>query len=445
MERNLNQEANVDDNYQQMRENNPERFKDQTLGCTFQPDINESEKKLARSVDDLLKWGDEKRLKLATNRLARMEENLYPFKPKIDKKSNWMSSRRKGDVSDRLIQCGIEKKKKINRLKKEYEKGMFSPRINRKSRKLASNKPTSDHLVKKDNGKTNNLDFYHAVPKGASGLNLSHRSLLRKKSRTKTAYGKENIQQEDTEEPRRFDPVPNYLSPYNRELLSTDIPLKTILKRTGKLNNGIGRKKRTTRNPEAAKSTSRIKNANKSKSRSKSRLNAQSKRDLVINPQKERKSTRKDSVPLLRKSASNWRNKKESALKRRKRKFDQKEWNQEIRKKQREKSQKKMKSLIYKDAKRASGVSKPKKDVEEGPRKVENSPEKKLRKSQKKLEAMYQSENLEIPLKKEVAKELGNSYMYQSIKLTRKKSNRHGTTSPLGTQYGKLSLFTQVK
>lgn len=44
---------------------------------------------------------------------------------------------------------------------------MFSPSIGKKSRQLAE-KIGEQTLVKQDNGKTANLDFFYAIPKDAS-------------------------------------------------------------------------------------------------------------------------------------------------------------------------------------------------------------------------------------------------------------------------------------
>jgi len=379
-----------------------------------------------------------------------------------------MVAKRKGNVSERLMKIADGKKKKLSKLQKEYEKDLFTPKISKKSRALALGK-SQEALLKKDNGKTSNIDFFEAIEKGASSRTLAKSRLLRKK-KSKRGYGKAR-DDEDREEPRNFDPVPNYLSPYNRELLSTDIPLKIIMKRTDQLNSNIGKKKwkkKTKRETGPAKEKGlkrensvisthskkksvsplrrNLSKMRKSQNRSLRALNTQKKKEMVMTPSRKKKRKSKSPIrnqqfPIVRKSTQKWKRKKnEIALERRKQQFNEKEWNEQIRKKQRKTSQKRMKSLIYKDSKKASvNLFKAPADTKI----LDQSTDQIVRKSKQKFEKILQNENFEIPVKKQLNKNLGNAYMYQSIEMTKKKSNRH--ISPKIPKNGNISLFTQIR
>jgi hypothetical protein len=61
---------------------------------------------------------------------------------------------------------------------------MFKPQISMKSRELAAGiRP--DELVKKDNGKTTNVDFWEAVPEGRGDGTLYCKSLKIKRDKAK--------------------------------------------------------------------------------------------------------------------------------------------------------------------------------------------------------------------------------------------------------------------
>lgn len=93
------------------------------------------------------------------------------FAPDIDDRSRKLAGRRKGEIHDRLIQCGKDRNKKVKNMLKAENERMFAPKISDKSRKLAEGLKDED-LTKLDNGQTNNLDFWEAVPKGAGKLTL---------------------------------------------------------------------------------------------------------------------------------------------------------------------------------------------------------------------------------------------------------------------------------
>lgn len=65
------------------------------------------------------------------------------------------------------MQSGRSRDKKLALTLKQERNQMFSPSIGKKSRQLAE-KMGEQILVKQDNGKTANLDFFYAIPKDAS-------------------------------------------------------------------------------------------------------------------------------------------------------------------------------------------------------------------------------------------------------------------------------------
>lgn len=146
---------------------NPTRA-DEEAECTFNPVTNKRGKGGNRDVDDLLRWGDQKRLKMMSKRLERYaDENSHnTFTPEIDGRSRKMAGRRNGQVEDRLLQSGLDKNKKMESKIAAENKAMFRPKISDKSRELARGKK-DQNLYKLDNGKTNNLDFWEAIPTSA--------------------------------------------------------------------------------------------------------------------------------------------------------------------------------------------------------------------------------------------------------------------------------------
>lgn len=161
-----------DKELRERRLTNPTRA-DEEAQCTFNPEINRKSNRTNRDVDDLLRWGDEKRLKMASRRMARFADDnaQNTFTPEIDGKSRKMARGRNGQVEDRLIQSGLDRNKKVESMISAENKNMFRPKISDKSRQLARGKQ-DDNLCKLDNGKTNNLDFYEAIPKSAGQATL---------------------------------------------------------------------------------------------------------------------------------------------------------------------------------------------------------------------------------------------------------------------------------
>lgn len=126
-----------------------------------------------------------------------------------------------------------------------------------------------DTLVKKDNGKTSNIDFWEAIPDNKGVNTLNTKSLMKKKNAAKkreleAAFHERKmlLQSEEEKMKKAYDPIPMYTSPYCKELLATDIPLKTIISRSKKVNS------KNMAKFKAAQASNRNKYRNGSKSKS---------------------------------------------------------------------------------------------------------------------------------------------------------------------------------
>lgn len=171
--------------------------------CSFKPKITKSANEVDRSVDDLLRWGDEKRIKLASRRLSKLQE-APSFTPEISRKSKILTKDRKGELYDRLMRCADKKNEKIEEIRREYDRKFFKPQICENSRIIAAGeKPVNLHKI--DNGRTENLDFYQAEPVGHSKSDIR----LAGKSPNKGTTGKSSKKKKPTtdQKQRRHDPM----------------------------------------------------------------------------------------------------------------------------------------------------------------------------------------------------------------------------------------------
>ena len=254
-----------------------------------------------RTVDDLIEWEAQKRTKLANERLRRMEDKYYPFQPKIDKKSEKLTKKfinREQSVEDRLLQAGEKTKEKIEQLKVDSRRGMFKPGINLNSKKLS--KMQRDALIKKENGSFLGVDYFEALSKPTEiNRGIGSQSLLSKEmkrrlaeeieagrfggqrggslerrrgsksrrlrnggrgttkkersvndlagSKTARELSKAKAFMRETADYRNLKTavkeknnaiLPSYVSPYNKEMLGSGLPLKTIIQKSIKTKNG---------------------------------------------------------------------------------------------------------------------------------------------------------------------------------------------------------------
>lgn len=185
--------------------------------CTFTPNIKKDKynSKINSSVENLIKWGEEKNLRLCRAQLKSMlpDPNEPNHSPQISERSKKIAKKlRKGDkksTEERLMKYGSEKSKRLKKLKKQLNKELFKPKIGFKSMRIVERKRNGDKefetLCKEANGKTVNLDFFYARPKSAlpkkrkslyfkENPDLSERSLIKlescekKKSRSKSPF-----------------------------------------------------------------------------------------------------------------------------------------------------------------------------------------------------------------------------------------------------------------
>jgi hypothetical protein len=86
---------------------------------------------------------------------------------------------RRGSIENRLINQTKRREEKLAKLKSDLEKGWFKPKINQESKRLLKEKGTE--YRKKDNGKTENVDFWEQVIKGGQVeglLSVKHTSKM---------------------------------------------------------------------------------------------------------------------------------------------------------------------------------------------------------------------------------------------------------------------------
>lgn len=181
-------------------------------------------------------------------RLQKQEETDCTFVPIINSRSKKLTKDRCGGVDTRLFEDASEKENKLKKLKKQASLGLFHPQISNKSRELAKGIKDNE-LTRLDNGKTQNVDFWRVEPPNVSNLtlksdfralskHLSNKSITRKSKKEMRDKDQKSPSKEPVKSPSqsRIDPIPNYLSPYNKQLMTSDVPLKTIIDRTNKVN-----------------------------------------------------------------------------------------------------------------------------------------------------------------------------------------------------------------
>lgn len=272
-----NKGKNFDEQLTDIRNADPNRYKDLMKECTFSPRINRS-RSGRRSFNDLLEWGQEKRFKQTHVRLNAMMDKQHSYSPKINPRSRKLAGNRRGPIHRRLMQAGTNRDEKINILRKSENDLMFRPAIGDRSRKLAK-KAKEIRLVKFGNGKTQNLDFYYAVPENSSKGTLIKRApggedLIDIRNLNRHIERCETYQKPQSTLPgKKSNPYPGYVSPYSKEIMTSDIPLKTILNKAAKLRESP-RKKRKQQRISRARSRSRSRSTNRrsrSARRSKSR------------------------------------------------------------------------------------------------------------------------------------------------------------------------------
>jgi hypothetical protein len=139
------------------------------------------------------------------------------------------------------MESGKSRDKKIADTLQHERNQMFSPGLSNRSRMLAE-KRSDAVLVKQNNGKSSNIDFYSVVPRD-SGKDASYKRAVSKdryasptSESLKERFESFKISQSGLPGQKK-NPNPDYVSPYTKEIVQTDIPLKTILSKADKLRN----------------------------------------------------------------------------------------------------------------------------------------------------------------------------------------------------------------
>ena len=269
---------NYDQKLKELRRMHPDRYKHALKDCTFSPNINPRSKAEDRTVDDLLSWGKDRQFKLANARLNELDLGQQTFTPEIDPNSRRLAGIRDGEVEDRLMNSGIDRAQRLKDKSRDEKLRMFHPKISDNSRKLAAGLRLTDDLRKIDNGQTINLDFWEALPPGVKNgdqlllrppKNAKIGKVRRRdadKSRSRSMNARSGAGRSKSRNARNKDFNPEYTSPYTKELLASDIPLKTIINRTGKFN----KKRAAEKRGPGGKKTARSK-AGRSRSKSRAR------------------------------------------------------------------------------------------------------------------------------------------------------------------------------
>lgn len=279
-----------DQTLRQKRELRPRNMDDEDEeSFSFEPQLVSERKEYGkrRTVDDLLQWGSEKRNKLASRRMSKLEGSTYTFKPEIDSRSKKLTNRRGGGekVEDRLMNAGIQRDNKISELQTEKEKGMFKPDINQNSKKLLKKK--GDRLKKISNGSKFNVDYFTAVPLEEIDQNGLAKSMKKRKSKSRSRLLKKKTSQKrarkkdsssrgvSMSKARNEDMLKNYVSPYQKDTLASGLPLKS------KENRQIKKKKIKNRGKKL-RYKRRLDNRSKSRKNSRSKSRASPKKTLGI-------------------------------------------------------------------------------------------------------------------------------------------------------------------
>lgn len=493
------------------RQGNPQKDENEDSECTFKPNFVSNNRNKSRSVDDLLKWGDDKLFKIANMRLGKLKGTEHTYQPNIDKNSKKMAGKRKGAVEDRLLEAGKNVSAKNDKKRESYQKKMFRPRINLNSKRILNK--MNDELFKKDNGQTENLDFYEAVPiptwntrltlgksktergtpdkpifdsrsrfqskdlKEAKEQEKLDRRLRMKQSMRKSRKSRRKGSKEGKEgsltdskkkavmDSKTVEFLDDYISPYNKRMLASGLPLKTILKKSKKANKLGKRGKNKQRGlSQRRKSMSDLSGAKKwggksrsSRSKSNSNLlnsrNSRSKRNLKKSKNKSKGGKSKSSKSKTkRKYRSHSHSEKsfkpycqnfdpkEFARERRERLFDHKQWNDEIRRRNEERSLSNVKRLIYSDLYDAKSQKRPRNySIDNSDFDRRGSFKSKSAGKRKAPLNFYHPVNQDK--KHRMRNDVGNNYMYQSIEENKGEDEVRGRYD---VDYGVRNVFNHI-
>lgn len=152
--------------------------------CTFSPSINKRSASRQRGVKDLLRWDTVKQRRIASCILEdKMKNSRGLFKPKINRRSEMIMTRRSGSTFDRLYWDG-ERKAKTARAKSVWaSEGLFHPNIDPYSRLLVQRQ--KERLRKKKIGGDGRTEYYCARSPDFGGEKKKKQSWGKKRRRKK--------------------------------------------------------------------------------------------------------------------------------------------------------------------------------------------------------------------------------------------------------------------
>lgn len=304
----------IDQEMSDRRRNNPPPDPHPFEECTFQPDLsksNSTNKHLGeRSIDDLFQWNQKKNSKLKLKQMERGDlGGSLTFTPQVNPKSKQLTRDRRGSIEDRLYEKSKQREEKLAKLKSDLEKGWFKPTINEESRRLIKEK--GQEYRKKENGKSENIDFWKQIPKGGkkqaklfdASQSAQAKQWLENRTKHNALQGNRHITGCESNNPsqnkiekrvngknrnrsKSKEVVENYVSPYNKNMLASGLPLKTLIKgskeafNTDKKNRRRLKSKENKRRKRKLTSAKEFKLRTASRSRSRARPSSSSRQCL---------------------------------------------------------------------------------------------------------------------------------------------------------------------
>lgn len=215
------------------RQHDPNRFVDKMENCTFKPEIYYKGGN-TRCIKDLYEWEMARKDKITTQRLSKqLNVPQHAFKPKLSSRSIKMAEKTRDShtpLHERLMKTALDKERKLKMMRNNEKQKMFKPTLNNKSRAIVDKK-VQRKSKRVENGQTDNLDFYKAVPDFPRALSPKQKTYNHKKKEKWSRSARTKV---ILTTPKKSDPHPSYASPYNRGILSAGIPLKTLIEKSEK-------------------------------------------------------------------------------------------------------------------------------------------------------------------------------------------------------------------
>ena len=116
--------------------------------CTFKPDLTNKAKKQSRTVEDLMDYGNVKRLRMRQRRqfMQDLEDREHTFQPQVNQNSMRMVS--KMQKQGRLLPVGGKRGYKGTAQDPGHSEDTFSPKINKRSKAIQLKGNVYDRLYK---------------------------------------------------------------------------------------------------------------------------------------------------------------------------------------------------------------------------------------------------------------------------------------------------------